>query len=199
MFDVRGNDGGSDIFGINLLNAIWGDDFTKRLPGRNANAIDYRASQGNLALWKQRRPEWAKELGEDHDLVRFADNRIAGIEQALKRGDTFYHIPVVSVSKENAIRPGEVTPKIYLLSDGACKSACLGFADRVLSIPNAELIGAETNADTQYIENRAAHLPSEKAYLWFSMKVWRDRLRGTNQPRNGTVNTGILKPWKIGF
>ena len=32
VFDMRGNDGGSDIFGTDLLNVIWGDDFTKRLP-----------------------------------------------------------------------------------------------------------------------------------------------------------------------
>ena len=140
---MRGNDGGRSIFGNNLLDAIWGKGFSDRLPGGDAAGADYRASQDNLAPPKQRRPEWAKELGEDHELVRYADNTIAGIEQALKRGDTFYHIPVVSVSKENAIRPGEVTSKIYLLSDGACKSACLDFADLVLSIPNAELIGAE--------------------------------------------------------
>lgn len=186
VFDMRGNDGGVAGFGRNLLNGIWGEDFTDRLPGGDADAVEYRPSRDNLAVWKQRRSEWVKELGENHEIIKYADEIISGLEQALKNGDTFYHIPGDSLSKEKAIPPDEVIPKIYLLSDGACKSACLDFADWVLSIPNAELIGAETNADTQYIENRAADLPSQKGYLWFSMKVWRGRVRGVNQPYQPT-------------
>jgi len=184
VFDVRGNDGGSSSFGENLLNAIWGNDFTGKLPGGDAKATQRRASQGNLAVWKKRRSQWVKELGDNHDLMQYVDRIIVGMEAALKRGDTFDTVIVNRAKK--TIGRDRVTPKIYLLSDGACKSACLDFADFVLSIPNAELIGVETSADTQYIENRAADLPSENAYLWFSMNVWRGRVRRPNQPYKPT-------------
>ena len=72
------------------------------------------------------------------------------------------------------------------MSDGACESACLDFADLVLSIPNAELIGVETSADTEYLLISKVKLPSKKAVLQLPIKVYRGRVRGSNEPYKPT-------------
>ena len=187
VFDMRGAIGGISTWGIDLLESIWGKGFVERLPGYNfAEAVDYRASTGNLARYRYLRDGLAQAWGENSNAIPDLEERIAGIEQALKHGDIYYHAPIEPISDEKLIRSGEIIPKIYLLSDGACGSACLDLADLVLSIPNAELIGVETSADTEYVEARGARLPSHKANLWFPMKVWRGRLRRSNEPYRPT-------------
>jgi len=186
VFDVRGNDGGSSTWGKQILESIWGEGFIEGLPGGYAEAVDWRVSTENISSIRQLRPRAAKVLGENNSLVRTLDDAIAGMEQATKLGEHYYHKPIGSIDDEKAIHLGKVIPKIYLLSDGACASGCLDFADLVLSIPNAELVGTETSADTPYIENRAAQLPSKKASLWLSMKVYRGRMRRSNEPYRPT-------------
>ena len=43
-------------------------------------------------------------------------------------------------------------------------------------------MGRETSADAVYIDNRAMALPSGLGFLGFSMKVYRGRVRGNNEP-----------------
>ena len=204
VFDVRRNNGGNSRWGEDLLKSIWGEDFVKRLPRGGAEAVDWRVSKSNIEAIKQNRSELAKIRGKDDNEVRELDDLVGRMEEALNRGEIYYRIPLGLVSKEKAIRPGEVTPKIYLLSDGACGSACLDFADDVLSIPNAELIGAETSADSEYIDIRKTALPSNKASLVLPMKVYRGRVRGSNQPYRPTHkwnskkwHTKELKDWVL--
>ncbi|KST62980.1 S41 family peptidase [Mastigocoleus testarum] len=204
VFDMRGNTGGSSIWGSKLLDAIWGEGFIERLSGANVEAVEYRASPGNIAWMKKIQPKLAKIYGTNSDTINRYKEIIAGMKQALAKGENYYRIAGEVVSNEKAIRAGEITPKIYLLTNGGCSSTCLDFADLVMSIPKAELIGTETSADTEYIENRIAQLPSQKAWLYFSMKVYRGRVRGSNQPYlptyrwNGkTWDTKELENWVL--
>ena len=187
VFDVRWNSGGDSFWGDRLLTSIWGEGFVERLPGGGYEAVDWRASTNNIKWVKEEiRPQQASIWGEDSDLVRWIDDIIKKMEQVHLRGKQFYHESGNQVSEEKAIRYGEVTPKIYLLSDGACESACLDFADLVLSIPNAELIGVETSADTEYLLISKVKLPSKKAVLQLPIKVYRGRVRGSNEPYKPT-------------
>ena len=70
---------------------------------------------------------------------------------------------------------------MFFLTDHACFSACLDFADVILNIPDVIHIGLETKADAVYIDNRAVWLPSGNGRLGFSMKVYRNRQRGHNE------------------
>ena len=99
---------------------------------------------------------------------------------ALKNREIFFNMKANKV--ENPIRPDEITPKIYLLTDSACFSACLGMADIIMSFPQATHIGLPTRADAIYIDNRSIELPSGNGRLSFSMKVYRGRARGHNEP-----------------
>ena len=71
--------------------------------------------------------------------------------------------------------------RVFLLTDHACFSACLDFADVIRRVPGVVHVGLETRADAVYIDNRAQSLPSGLGWVGFSMKVYRNRLRGHNE------------------
>jgi hypothetical protein len=94
--------------------------------------------------------------------------------------------------------------KVVLLTDGWCASACLDFADLLLAIPGVRHVGAATYADAVYIDNRSVRLPSDLGWFGFSMKVYRGRPRGHNQPyvptspyEGMTWDTPTLQAWLI--
>jgi hypothetical protein len=70
---------------------------------------------------------------------------------------------------------------VFLLTDNECASACLDFTDVVRRLPNVTHIGLPTSADALYIDNTEAMLPSGLAWLSYSMKVYRNRLRANNE------------------
>lgn len=67
-----------------------------------------------------------------------------------------------------------------MLTDGNCASACLDFADLVLSVADAIHIGEETSADSVYIDVDFVNLASGNGIV-MPFKVWRNRLRGNNE------------------
>src|SRR6185503_4105954 len=77
--------------------------------------------------------------------------------------------------------PNPVTGRVYLLTDTACGSACLNFADLTLHLPGVVQIGEPTFADAVYIEVNDLPLPSGLTQLTYGMKVMRHSLRGNNQ------------------
>ena len=74
-----------------------------------------------------------------------------------------------------------VTGRVFLLTDGACASACLDFADVVRRLPHVTHIGLPTSADAVYIDNTESILPSGLAVLSYSLKVYRNRVRANNE------------------
>ncbi len=88
-----------------------------------------------------------------------------GMQEALDAGQAFYsngeNPPFDTAEK---IRPEEIKPSIIFLTDTAYFSACLDMADAI------------------YIDNRQIKLPSGVGNFSFSMKVYRGRIRGHNQP-----------------
>jgi hypothetical protein len=67
------------------------------------------------------------------------------------------------------------------LTDGICASACLDFTDVVRRLPNVTHVGLPTSADAVYIDNTEKLLPSSLAYLSYSLKVYRNRVRANNE------------------
>ncbi|HJZ13525.1 MAG TPA: peptidase, partial [Acidobacteriota bacterium] len=59
--------------------------------------------------------------------------------------------------------------------------ACLDFADVMRRLPGAIHVGLPTSADAIYIDNTYTMLPSGLAGLGYSMKVYRNRVRGNNE------------------
>jgi hypothetical protein len=60
-------------------------------------------------------------------------------------------------------------------------SACLDFVDQIRLVPHSVHVGQTTSADTVYIDIGLSVLPSGNRVV-IPLKVWRNRLRGNNEP-----------------
>lgn len=180
IFDVRGNSGGSSGWAIKVIDSIFGKGMAARAHKTNFDQIVWRVSQANIDSYKYWQNYWVSVGGEnDPNAVGYGE-LISGMSNALKNKEIFFNIKANKV--QNPIRLDEIIPKIYLLTDSTCFSACLGMADIVMSFPQANHIGSPTRADAIYIDNRKVELPSGNGTLSFSMKVYRGRVRGHNEP-----------------
>jgi hypothetical protein len=180
VLDVRGNRGGNSEAGDALLAAIWGEAYVESIRPR-PTAIDWRVSRGNIRfLTEVNLAELRRQFGPDSRQAREYEHLIAGMQQALDKRQVWYREESPKPPSAPAPEPNTVQP--VLLTDNACASACLDFADVVLRLPGAQHAGLETSADAVYIDNRAVRLPSGLGWLGFSMKVYRGRARGNNQP-----------------
>ena len=180
IFDVRGNSGGSSGWAVKVIDTIFGKGMAARAHKTNFEQIVWRVSQANIDSYKYWQNYWVSVGGDnDPNAVGYGE-LISGMSTALKNKKIFFNMKANKV--QNPIHLGEITPKIYLLTDSACFSACLGMADIVMSFPQANHIGSPTRADAIYIDNRSVELPSGNGDLSFSMKVYRGRIRGHNEP-----------------
>jgi hypothetical protein len=204
VFDVRGNGGGDSRFGDEIAAALWGHEFIAQVRP-HAAGVDWRVSAGNVRFLRNvnlRRVE--ERLGADAPHTVEYARFVAEMEAALGRGGPLLRqSPDTGESSDSAF-PNPVRARVVLLTDSRCFSACLDFADLLLSIEGVVHAGRETSADAVYIDNRSERLPSGEGRLGFSMKVYRGRPRGHNQsyvPRwrwNGRMDdTAGLERWLI--
>jgi hypothetical protein len=178
VFDVRGNSGGNSEFGNRIARALWGPGFVDGAP--RTRAVDWRLSTANLRqIERSNLPALRQRFGEEDPRGRAYAEFAAAFRSALERGDVFYRETAAPPAERASPEP--VRARIFLLTDGWCGSACLDFADLVLAAPGTVQVGAETSADTVYIDNSGARLPSGEGALGWSMKVHRGRPRGHNQ------------------
>ncbi|MGE0179351.1 MAG: hypothetical protein AB7O91_05980, partial [Sphingomonas sp.] len=203
VIDVRGNMGGSSEFGDRIARALWGAPFIDSLP--SARAVDWRVSRLNVRqIALTNLPRLVSAFGENDPRTTAYAAFARTMRAALDRGDAFHHDPTTPQPAPQPAAP--VRARIFFLTDGWCGSACLDFADRVLAAPGVVHVGAETSADTIYIDNTAAWLPSGEGLLGWSMKVFRGRPRGHNQsyvPRHvwqgSMADTAELERWIAGL
>lgn len=189
VIDVRGNGGGSSSLGNEIVELIWGAQMLRRASPRGAYA-DWRVSAGNAEFLRRVNLGRLEErYGPDAETVRDYRAFVEAFEAAVANGEVWYRRtsgpPGRDPESLDATRPdpssSPVRGKVFLLTDHACFSACLDFADVMRRIPGVTHIGLETRADAVYIDNRAVRLPSGSGWFGFSMKVWRNRARGHNE------------------
>jgi hypothetical protein len=179
VIDVRGNHGGDSAWGEKFAAVLWGKPWIGRITSSFDNTVDWRASKHNLDFltyvvqrdrkaglnsaadyWNRARAAIASALAQHHALAHFEDR------------------PKITTG---AAPSNSVKGRIYFLTDHACASACLDFADIIRRLPNVVHIGLSTSADAIYIDNNYLGLPSGIAGLGYSMKVFRNRVRGNNE------------------
>lgn len=180
IFDVRGNSGGSSGWAVKVVDSIFGKGMSARAHKTNFEQIEWRVSQANIDSYKYWQNYWLGVGGENDPNAIGYGKLISGLNAALKNNEVLFHMKTDKVN--DPIHADEITPKIYLLTDSMCFSACLGMADIIMSFPQATHIGSATRADAIYIDNRSIALPSGNGNLSFSMKVYRGRHRGHNEP-----------------
>ena len=199
VFDMRGNTGGNSSWGDQILKTLWGREIFDHA-GRGWSFIDWRVSEGNIRANNYYADLYLGIEGEEGGRVKYFRGLATALQKERDAGKTFYRITNTAPTKDQKPEPPEA--KVFLLTNYTCFSACLDFADTVRSIPGATHIGSPTRADAIYIDNWAEPLPSGLERLSYSMKVYRGRIRGHNEPyiphityEGGDWSTPALQLW----
>jgi hypothetical protein len=199
VFDMRGNTGGNSSWGDQILRTLWGREIFDHA-GPGWSFIDWRVSEGNIKANNYFADLYLGVDGEEGGRVKYFRRLAAALQKERDAGNTFYRITNKAPTKDQKPEPPKA--KVFLLTNFTCFSACLDFADTVRSIPGATHIGSPTRADAIYIDNWAEPLPSGLGRLSYSMKVYRGRTRGHNEPyiphiayEGGDWSTPALQLW----
>ena len=187
VFDVRGNGGGSSVIGDKIFTAATGGlDYDKqdldKLPRTYAQ---WRVSDLLLETADKFTKGFTIRYGADSAEAKRSEAFLKQVQEARAKGETWVEQPGGNLltRAEIARRGGKLRRHggpVALLTDTSCASACLDFADQVLSVPGAIHVGRTTGADTLYIDTGRAKLPSGNV-LVMPQKVWRNRLRGNDE------------------
>jgi hypothetical protein len=178
VVDVRGNNGGASSWGRDIVDAIWGEAYAHYTRPPSSIGVDYRISDDNIThaqvIIDQATAEDRMRVAAHFEVV------LSGMLAARDRGEGFFEQrwdpPEEPVEASNPVQA-----RVFFLTDGACGSACLDFADKMLALDRVLHIGAETYADSAYMENRPVALPSGFARMGLPIKVYRGRARVSGQ------------------
>ncbi|MBL0939998.1 MAG: hypothetical protein IBJ03_13980 [Gemmatimonadaceae bacterium] len=179
VLDVRGNQGGNSSWGAQVLAQLWGEPPVRAIASSFDWTVDWRASSGNAAAMRAAAAS-SRQAGLSGDATYrsgIADSMDAAVRD---------HRPYVRAAQPprplNADSVGR-TPfahTVFLLTDHSCASACLDFMDIAIRLPGTVHVGLPTSGDAVYIDNTGLTLPSGLASLSYSLKVYRNRVRGNN-------------------
>lgn len=178
VLDVRGNGGGSSAWGDDIAATIWDDDWRAAHPVPRPQAVDWRVSRGNIAAL-QGYVDSYKASGSDASGL---EEEVTAMKAADQAHEIWWHQPMAFPSQAAADRGRTPQVKVFVLTDEWCFSACLDAVDE-WKADGAVQVGRATGADTLYIENKLVPLPSGKAQLAVSMKVYRAGHEGTTSRR----------------
>jgi hypothetical protein len=179
VFDVRGNGGGNSTWGERVASAFWGERAVAHVSGGFDWTVDWRVSPDNIAHL-QSVVERNERDGLTEASQSWAKARDA-VVQAMKDGRSLVRVDEPPTTATASAPSSMVTGRVFLLTDGTCASACLDFTDVLRRLPNVTHIGLPTSADAVYIDNTQKLLPSGLAYLSYSLKVYRNRVRANNE------------------
>ena len=180
VIDVRGNPGGNSQWAREIASALWSETAVSAIVDSFDQTVDWRASAQNAQLTRAS-AERSAAAGLTEDAQ--GRNHVADqMDAAIAKGQPLFTDAEPPTSR--GLPPGYASPfkgKVFFLTDMRCASACLDFADIVTRMPGVVHVGQPTSADTVYIDNVEVPLPSGAARLSYSLKVYRHRLRGSNQ------------------
>lgn len=201
VIDVRGNGGGNSEWGSKAAGLLWSEQMVSALENSFDWTTDWRASRLNIELTRRVATRATNPNLQEDETERLA--MADGMQRALDKGQVFFRNAEPPTSK--GLPAGAASPfrgKVYLLTDSACASACLDFADVVTRLPGVVHVGLPTSADAIYIDVVGKTLNNGQSRFSWSLKVYRNRVRGNNQwyePRirwpGGTMTDSALAAW----
>ena len=181
VFDLRGNQGGNSDHGTQIVYSLFGEDYAKKQYNiANQNVyVDWRASVGNLNyiqdMYKSSKLDWTTIWLKDI---------VTGLRESIDTKKLYYRTINTYKNIDYSVGPvNSCYAKIIVIIDHNNFSAALDFIDELKTVTsNISLIGKTTKADKLYMEVRNVTLPSGKGILYFPIKIYRNRLRGDNEP-----------------
>lgn len=185
IFDLSGNRGGSSFFAKQILVALFGRDYVNsKLERAEAKvSVDWRASKDNLTHLKSLRQTLSYR--ENFEFKNWLDLVIAGMKASLTENKPYFNEVPKKLSKSSSSYElkHSVMAKIIVIIDQCNVSAALDFIDmlKIIDYP-VLLVGKTTAADRLYMEVCTVDLPSGLGAFSFPIKVYRNRVRGDNEP-----------------
>jgi hypothetical protein len=169
VLDMRGNGGGSSMYGDQIARALMGADYVDRMVGASNTdgdcVSDWRASEGNIRQLQS----FVNDLGpvRGPEFTAWATQKLQKATAAHARGEAFATPLRCAAAAPLAKAPvaSQLRGRFILLTDGACFSSCLDVTDSLLQL-GALHVGQTTDAGTHYMEVREERLPS--GLSWFS-------------------------------
>jgi hypothetical protein len=162
VVDLRGNGGGNDLYGRLLANLIYGDTHVAAVLGPMPDDAAtcksaWRASPGNLAYLEGRLAE-SKQLHEAA-AIGYLSTAVDELKAALAAGRHLTAPLTCPAAHKSAPAPSLIRAPVFVLTDSACFSSCIGTLDMFRKL-GAIQIGHASSADTHNSEVREIKLPS---------------------------------------
>jgi hypothetical protein len=186
IFDIRGNSGGNTVWGHNIVTALFGNAYAPyHIEQSNAQVcVDWRASGGNALHLQKIKEENIDNFEHNSEFMQWLTHVIQGMQTALANKQPYFSetaIPDHGDVPHPIINP--VHAKIMIIVDHAAVSAALDFIDDMKAMNHpVTLLGQTTKADSLYMDCRTFDLPSKKGKFCIPIKVYRNRVRGHNEP-----------------
>lgn len=185
IFDLRKNLGGNSEYGSQIVDALFGVEYAnqKRCFYNQNVYVDWRASQGNIKhisslLEKYPKSNWLKTIEY-------------GLQKTVQEKQNFYRehaYGTCNADKSTNSFSKHPELKVIIIIESVNVSAALDFIDELkMMTKNVTLIGQKTKADRLYMEVRSVTLPSEAGNFNFPIKVYRNRVRGDNEPYSPNI------------
>jgi hypothetical protein len=150
VLDLRGNGGGSSIYGAQIAREVFGPDREKALEDDHPSQCGgdvFRATSGNIATFQSRLDQGL--VGHDPEVVDYLKTSIADMKRAQAAGQPFAGRVRCPTAAKAALPPSLFKGKVYILTDGVCFSSCLAVVETWLKL-GAIQIGQPTDANTHY-------------------------------------------------
>jgi hypothetical protein len=177
VLDLRGNDGGNDEWGDEVLAALWSESAVNDVEQSVSVKVEWRVSVRNIAALTQNAAT-AKTEGQADISMYYAN-----LADRMSRADARHQTYMAENVPATAALPKRASPfahPVYMLTTPYCASACLDFIDVAKDLPGIVRVGLETSSDTDYLDTASADLPSGHAVLHYAMRVYRERSRAAN-------------------
>jgi hypothetical protein len=185
ILDLRGNRGGNLQWGVDLLKALFGDDYYHQEMGKayqeNNQFILHRISDKNI-LKKEEIYETFIKHKVNEEQTQSIEKLIFEMKEAKKTGSLYFIEPNrfgLASSSLDSLMPltARCRPRILVITDSWNTSATTSFLDQLKILTSFEQVGWPTGAETWYTELNSEALPSGLATLYFPQVYYTKRFR----------------------
>lgn len=165
IFDVRGNGGGSTLWGTRILQALFTKEYVSQKFAQTYVDCyeDFRVSKSNLEFWNNVTPWFESSFGKNSKEYQEWQQLLQGMQKAYDDQQIFYSMKVM-IQEPEVLQQAVQSPvkaKIVVFIDSGCFSSCLGFIHELQVVDETiTLMGEKTAINTSYMEIREDVLPS---------------------------------------